>query len=92
MKFGLAVDYIHKKLYITTFSLRAKIGGGTIDVCEFDGSRRATIATGLNQPTKLVLQPSNGFVFLLLTALSDMKIIRNPILIFLQMKIVLPLS
>ncbi|XP_067929915.1 prolow-density lipoprotein receptor-related protein 1-like [Watersipora subatra] len=65
VEYGFAVDYIYKRLYITTFSLRTSSSPGGIDVCAFDGSRRVTITSSLVMPTRISLQPSNGTMFVI---------------------------
>lgn len=59
VEFSLAVDYIHERLYIGTYTLKHS-QLGAIDVCDFSGTRRSTIATGFGRPKTIVLLPSNG--------------------------------
>ena len=58
IEYGFAVDYIYKRLYVTTYTF--KDSTGTVQVCDFKGTKISTITTGLKRPTKIVLQPSNG--------------------------------
>lgn len=59
MEFEFAVDYVNRRLYILTYSLKGT-DDGAIDVCDFDGSKRATITSGLNRPKGILLVPESG--------------------------------
>ncbi|KAH9504658.1 Low-density lipoprotein receptor- protein 2 [Bulinus truncatus] len=55
---GLAVDWIHRNLYVTDTGLN------TIEVSRLDGSHRKTLVyTDLDDPRAIVLDPQNGWMY-----------------------------
>ena len=53
---GLAVDWIHNRLYWTDSELK------TIESSDLDGGRRTVVVyTGLDSPIDIVLDPERGY-------------------------------